>query len=96
MTRILQDSERGATIMAATRDDIRNWLQMGQQKGASHVIIMCDTFDWSDYPVYVQAWQNVAGHITDLNNTSMQEIMEVYNLSLPIESQLNEKKAWNL
>lgn len=41
--------------MATTQDIIRDWLMRGKRNGATHVIIVCDTFEYSYYPVYVQA-----------------------------------------
>ena len=31
--------------MSTSRETIRTWLQAGMQKGATHVIVVCDTFD---------------------------------------------------
>ena len=42
-----------------TTNDIRNWLLEGQQQKATHCIIVCDTFDYEDYPVYVTKRQDV-------------------------------------
>jgi hypothetical protein len=39
--------------MAATRDIISKWFDHGLETGASHMFIICDCFDYSDYPVYV-------------------------------------------
>lgn len=82
--------------MAATRDDIEGWLVRGKREGATHVIVVCDTFDWDDYPVYVQSGEQVQEKMEEYNGKNMQKIMEVYNLSLDIETQLKERRAWNL
>lgn len=39
--------------MTATREDVNYWVIKAIEMGATHVISVCDTFDWSDYPVYV-------------------------------------------
>jgi hypothetical protein len=41
--------------MAATKQDIIGWLDRGKAQGATHVIVVCDTFDWDDYPVFAHA-----------------------------------------
>lgn len=52
--------------MATTTDMIREWLEEGKKEKATHVIIVCDTFDWEDFPINVsqdedvkKRWQNI-------------------------------------
>lgn len=82
--------------MAVTKDEIREWLERGIETGATHVIIVCDTWDHEDYPVYIDPSQSVQKKLSYYQNASMQHVMEVYNLSMDIEAQLNEYRAWNL
>lgn len=79
-----------------TQDDIRNWLLRGKEEGATHVIVVCDTFDYDDYPVMVSPQQNVHEVMKEYSGKDMQRIMEVYNLNLDIEKQLNEGRSYNL
>ena len=82
--------------MTASRQDIRGWLKEGIKQGATHVVVVCDTFDYEDYPVYVMSGEDVrkeAGKYTEKEN--MHRIMEIYDLSLDIEKQLNEDRAFN-
>lgn len=62
--------------MAATRADIEGWFDSGVAQGATHMIVKCDTFDWSDYPVYVTPDEDV--HERDEGNKD--RTMEVYLL----------------
>lgn len=39
--------------MAASKYDITCWFQDGVVNGKTHMIIICDTYDYEDYPVYV-------------------------------------------
>ena len=39
--------------MATTQMDIKNWFDQGVKDGATYLIVVCDTFDHSDYPAYV-------------------------------------------
>lgn len=83
--------------MAATRQDIECWLQQGVASNSTHVVIFCDTFDWEDYPVYVQRGQDVLKVIEEHKKENhMDKVMEVYNLSLDIQSQLAEYRAYHL
>lgn len=81
-----------------TRDEIRGWLDEGVAKGATHVLVVSDTFSYDNYPVFVMKGQDVkvvkAEHNSEYRR-DMQQVMEIYNLSLDLESQLGERMAWN-
>ena len=81
--------------MATSKEAIRHWLKEGKKNGATHVIIVCDTFDYEDYPVYVEPGQDVRKVAEEFNGKNMQKIMEVYSLKLDIEAQLKEYRAFN-
>ena len=38
--------------MTTRQADIRDWLKRAPD-GATHMLVVCDMFDWSDYPVFV-------------------------------------------
>ena len=79
--------------MAATLEDIKSWLVGAEKGGATHLIVVCDTFDHDDYPVFVSKEEDVFKKIAEFDEKDMQEIMEVYNMSQDIETQLQEKRA---
>lgn len=81
--------------MAATQEDIRGWLNYAKSKNATHMIVVCDTFEWEDYPVEVYPDQIVADVVKKYSD-NMQKVMEVYNMSLDLESQLSETRAYHL
>jgi hypothetical protein len=92
-------------------EEIRSWLLEGKKLGASHVIIVCDTFDYGDYPVYVKKIpetmvESMVGRVYEIHDVrqyvdrnyrgqNMQKVMEVYNLSLPMEQQLAAALVYN-
>lgn len=82
-------------MMATTQADIRRWLNEGKSMGATHVIVVCDTFDREDYPVYVTSNEDVLEKYSEYNGPNMQKVMEVYSLKNDIESQLNEHRAFH-
>lgn len=59
------------------------------------MIVVCDTFDWEDYPVYVDKDESVHKVYETQCQAEMRQVMEVYNLNWPIEPQLNEHRAFN-
>lgn len=82
--------------MAADEGMIREWLLRGVESGATHVIIVCDCWDHEDYPSYVNPGESVQAKLDYYQRADMQRVMEVYDLSMDIESQLDEERAWHL
>ncbi len=80
--------------MACTRQDIENWLNNAKTKNADFMIVVCDTFDHDDYPVYCSK-EDFAAKYNDHNGVNMQKIMEVYDVSMDFKTQLNEHRAFN-
>lgn len=78
-----------------TKEDIRGWLEEGQEKGSTHVIVVVDTFDWGDYPVHVSPNEKVREVAAKYDGANMQKIVEVYDLSMDLEEQLDEFRARN-
>ena len=81
--------------MATTREEIREWLEEAIEKDCSHLIVVCDTYDWEDYPVFVLPTQDVKQIFKDKNGPNMQKVMEVYSLKLDIEEQLKETRSFH-
>jgi hypothetical protein len=81
--------------MGTTREDIRSWLERAKAKGATHMIVVCDTYDYEDYPVEVMPGQDARKVYNDHNGPNMTRAMEIYNLSMDIEKQLLEHRAHN-
>lgn len=82
--------------MAATREEISRWFDDGVVDGASHMLIICDTWDFDDFPVYVvgDTAARVAYH--EYRQKEHYRVMEVYNLRLPKEVQMAERRAFHL
>jgi hypothetical protein len=83
--------------MAATRNDIAGWLARGKSLGATHCIVVCDTFDHDDYPVFVKPGESAQEKLTLYNGKEMQRVMEVYDLTKDLEEQLKPgTRVWNV
>ncbi len=83
--------------MATTKENIRQWLEEGKEKLATHMIVVLDTFDYEDYPVYVTQSDNLEKEIAKHSNSNeMSRVIEVYSYKLPLEPQINEHRAWYL
>lgn len=56
----------------------------------THLVVVCDSFDYEDYPVYVDATEDVHAVVAKYNGPNMQRVMEVYDLTestMPLEEQ---------
>ena len=91
-----ENTIKGTKLMGTTREEIKSWLDRGKEKGASHVIVATDTFDWEDYPVFVQPGQSAEAEVTRLRGQSMTKVMEAYDLGKSIPDQLAERRVFNL
>jgi len=45
--------------MSTSREQISKWFDRAKEHGATHMLVVCDTFDWEDYSVEVMPHQNV-------------------------------------
>lgn len=75
--------------------EIRRWLREGKADGATHTLIVCDTFDHSDYPRHIKVTSEEAARAAAQNNGAMQRLMEVYSHALDHESQLAEHRSYH-
>lgn len=78
--------------MAASAEDIREWIAEAEEGGARWLVIKCDDFDREQccYPVPLNRAEDVKRTMKNSDRT-----MEVYDLTLPIEPQLSERRAWH-
>lgn len=77
-----------------TSAEIQGWFERGKREKATHMIVVCDTFDHDDYPVYVQRGEDVRERVAHYG-TNMQRVMEVYSYAIPWEQQ-SGARVWNL
>lgn len=77
-----------------TKDQISDWFDRGVKDGATHMIVVCDTYGYEDYPVYVYPDENPMLIQEKFSGKNMQKVMEVYNLRGDRETQLNMTRAF--
>ena len=66
--------------MAATRQDVDRWIETAKEKGATHIVSVCDTFDYDDYPVYCMNEKELKEAKDSHNGQNMQRINEVITI----------------
>ena len=59
-----------------TMNDIREMVNRYDCAGYSHVVIVCDTYDYGDYPVGVKIGEDVQKVIEEYSGQDMQKVME--------------------
>lgn len=82
--------------MGTTREEIGRWFDEGVAKGATHMIVATDIFDWDDYPVYVMPGSVAAKRADEVRSQSMTKVMEVYDLSMDRAQQLGAGRVYNV
>ena len=74
--------------------EIREWLDRAKERGATHMIVATDTFDWGDFPVFVMPGDDINAKVAEYQDASkMLKVMECYDLTINIEDQLAEDRA---
>lgn len=72
-------------------NELKNWYLEGKKDGHKFMTVVCDMFDWEDYPVYDDKPYK---HVGYRNEEKMEKVMEIYDLSIPFENQNgNEKRG---
>jgi hypothetical protein len=78
-----------------TKQQIELWLKDEQKKNITHMLVVCDTFDYEDYPVYVSKKEKVRKVYAKYNGPNMQIVMEVYSYKKNIHEQLSEQRSFH-
>jgi len=67
--------------MAASRQDVDRWIETAKEMGATHIISVCDSFSYDDYPVYVMPNENLSEKRVKYDGVNMQRINEVITIN---------------
>ncbi len=82
--------------MAATKQDLIRWFERGKAQGSERMIIWCDTYDYDDFPEFSDlTGVELQKYVDAKNGTNMLNLMEVYDLTAPIEPQMEVRRAYN-
>lgn len=81
--------------MAATKQDISGWFDVGVAQGSTHLLVVCDTYDWEDYPVYAKDDDDARKQYQKFHHSNMQKVMEVYDLKKPMAPQMRGGRVFN-
>lgn len=80
--------------MATSRATIEHWLDtLYAGDDLTHMIVVCDTFDYQDYPVYVSTGESASDIAGQVETADMTRVIEVYSKSRSRELQMAEHRA---
>lgn len=77
------------------KEDILGWLEEAKTAGATHLLVVSDTFEYEDYPVKVMPSEKVRDVHAKYNGKDMQRVMEVYALHIDFQKQLDEYRSFH-
>ena len=80
---------------AASKDDIKRWFQEGVKDNQDRMIVVCDTYDWSDFPVYTKGLKEFTKRYLEIVSKDMNKVMEVYDLKMSLDFQMDEHRAFH-
>lgn len=87
-------AEEGA--VSTSVQELGRWFDEGVAEGATHMVVVCDRYDHTDFPVYVRPGQDAAEVVAEERAKPLQQVMEVYCLTMERSAQLAEPRAFHL
>lgn len=81
-----------------TRAVIAAWFDEGVARSASHMLVVCDTFNYENFPIYVETAGKVCDRVHEVEHgeTKMLRLVEIYDLCADRDAQLGEMWALHL
>ena len=66
--------------MAATPQDLDNWIMSGRMSGSRWIIVARDTEGNDDYPIYLEEDEDLRNNVVFYHGVNLQEVREVLSL----------------
>ena len=63
------------------QQEIDEWIATGRKSDAAYLLVVCDTFSYEDYPVYVPQGRSLDAVRKRYDGVNMQRILQVVDLS---------------
>ena len=79
-----------------SKQTLEEWFDRGVSDGATYMIVVCDTFDYDDYPAYVHSDAEAKSKYEQYDDKNMQRVMEVYDLRKDKDEQMSVARVFNL
>ena len=66
--------------MAASREDVDRWIDTAKKQNKKFIISVCDSWDYTDYPVYCKDEEELNKKKPNYDGINMQRINEVITI----------------
>jgi hypothetical protein len=66
--------------MVTTQAEVNTWIEEGKSLNMKYIVVVCDCFDYSDFPVYCKTYERKQQTIKYYNSLDLHRIMEVITL----------------
>ncbi len=76
--------------------ETRAWFNDGRQMKAAFMVVIYDSLNARDYPIFIADPKKVKDAIKDASRAPMQRLLEVYDLNEDRDIQLAENRTWRL
>lgn len=77
-------------------EEVVEWFSLGVMNGDTHLMVVYDTFDKSEFPVYAHGEEAVLEKFRMHNGVNHHQVKEVFDLRLGSDEQMCEERAWHL
>ena len=67
--------------MPATLDDIQEWVASAKKKEVQYLVVVTDTYEWEDYPVYCKDLKELSKALNEYDLKNLQKITEIYDVT---------------
>lgn len=82
--------------MATSKKYLKEMLYSHKGKGYSHMVVVCDSWDYTDFIVYIKDDENLEERLKKYRGlNTMYKIMEIYNYGMDLNYQLDEYRAFH-
>ena len=82
-------------MSSVSKSDIKRWFKEGIEDNQDHMMVVCDTYDWSHFPVYTKGLEEFTKRHSEIISKNMNEVMEVYDLKSTLDFQMKEHRAFH-
>jgi len=77
-------------------EDTLRWLERGNDMGATHVLVLCDTIEWRYYPAFVMTGEDARKCVDEKSAQERTILTGLYKLSEDWQTQLSQHRPFTL
>ena len=78
---VVQEKADFMNIGTLSMDYKSKCIETAIKNNKNYIVVICDTFDYEDYPVFAETYEEAIQQANEYDKKSMQEVMGIYNIS---------------